>query len=498
MFAITLATSLLVAGLSVVYYKRWQTKRLLRSFPTVMWYPKFLTYRFGDVGKMHSSAITNVLPRMARLKGPYGCYGTVYGISTPVIHIAHPVPALAVLQDPPPLSSRSKKSSSIAQSSGASKSPAYNHFKNFSGNGVFSADGEEWRSKRLSVLHCLMRQGNRMEAEAIVAAQALTQTLLEQNGKSIDVVPVLQRCTLSLIYRYLTMTSPDSAVDSYLAAVIKIRMILLAQSRSIWFVLPRWCYVWLSPMHRHEEEVMKPIRAFASRALESAIPGSPLALLGLKTTTHGSSKDMLDEAVTLLFAGQDTGAATLAWTLHLLSLHPQVQDRLAEEVEDARDFAKLPFLDAVLKESMRLYPVAPFFVRRLVQDIVTPHVTLPRNSFACVWVYSLHRNPAIWQTNPNSFIPQRWIDGPSKMELASFMPFSAGARNCLGQPMAHVWLRTLLGTLIQSIEFIDDRLNDCVNPEDLHQDMQAGFTVLPLDGVTLRMVPRTKKHNIGN
>jgi cytochrome P450 len=245
-----------------------------------------------------------------------------------------------------------------------------------------------------------MRQGNRIEAEALVAAQHLTQTLLEQDGKSIDVVPVLQRCTLSLIYRYLTMTTPDSAVDSYLAAVIKIRMILLAQSRSIWFVLPLWCYKWLSPMYQHEEEVMKPIRAFASRALENAMPGSPLALLGLRTTTHGSSRDLLDEAVTLLFAGQDTGAATLAWTLHLLSLHPQVQDRLAEEVEDAHDFAKLPFLDAVLKESMRLYPVAPFFVRRLVQDVVTPHVTLPKNSFACIWVYSLHRNPAIWQTNP--------------------------------------------------------------------------------------------------
>jgi cytochrome P450 len=98
----------------------------------------------------------------------------------------------------------------------------------------------------------------------------------------------------------------------------------------------------------------------------------------------------------------------------------------------------------------------------------------------------------------NSFIPQRWIDGPSKMELASFMPFSAGARNCLGQPMAHAWLRILLGTLIQSIQFIDDRLNDSVNPEDLHQDMQAGFTVLPFEGVKLRMMPRTKQPTVGN
>lgn len=485
------ATTLLFIGVGLISFKRWQTKRLLRSLPTVMWRPKFLAYRYGDAGKMPSSAITNVLPRMARLKGPYGCYGTVYGISTPVIHIAHPIPAHAVLQDAPPPSSQKGRRSSIAESSGASKAPAYNHFINFTGHGVFTADGEEWRAKRASVLHCLMRNGNRIETEAQRTAQTLTDNFLSQDG-AVNIVPILQRSTLSLIYRYLTHTLPDSAVDSYLSAITKIRMILLAQSRSVWFLLPRWCYVWFSGMYRHEDEVMKPIRAFASRAVENAKPGSPLAQLKLKTSSHGSPQDLLDEAITLLFAGQDTGAATLSWTLHLLSLHPQVQDRLAQEVEGAKDFTKLPFLDAVLKESMRLYPVAPFVVRRLVQDVHMAEVTLPRNALACIWVYSLHRNPDVWQKDPHNFVPQRWLDGLSKLELASYMPFCAGPRNCLGQPMAHVWLRVMLGTLMQSVEFIDDRLQDNVDPKDLLQDMQAGFTVLPLGGVKLRMVARKK------
>jgi len=58
--------------------------------------------------------------------------------------------------------------------------------------------------------------------------------------------------------------------------------------------------------------------------------------------------------------------------------------------------------------------------------------------------------------------------------------------------MAHVWLRVILGTVMQSIEFVDDRLTATKNPQDLYQDMQAGFTVLPLGGVKLRMVPRRK------
>lgn len=484
--------ALLVLAFCRILFRRWQTKRILRRFPTVLWRPKFLAYRYGDDGKMPSSTITNVLPRMAKLRGPYGCYGTVYGLSTPVIHIAHPIPAHAVLQDAPAmqLPMALKGRSSIAQTSGASKAPAYNHFKNFSGHGVFSADDDEWKAKRASVLHTLLRQGNRIETEAEFAAQTLTDCLLAQNGEIVDIVPTLQRSTLCLIYRYLTLSVPDSDVESYLGAIIKIRMILLAQSRSLWFLLPRWCYVWFSNMYRHEEAVMKPIRAFASRALYQAKSGSPLALLRLKTSSHGTEQALLDEAITLLFAGQDTGAATLSWTLHLLSLHPQVQERLAKEVEGASDFSKLPYLDAVLRESMRLYPVAPFVVRRIVHDIATPLVTLPRDALACIWVYGLHRNPDVWKNNPHMFDPQRWIDGPSELELASFMPFCAGPRNCLGQPMAHVWLRILLGRLVQSVKFVDDRLREDINPSDLYQDMQAGFTILPLGGVKVRILPR--------
>jgi cytochrome P450 len=147
---------------------------------------------------------------------------------------------------------------------------------------------------------------------------------------------------------------------------------------------------------------------------------------------------------------------------------------------------------------MRLFPVAPFVVRKLAQDVhLNDGATiLPRNTLACIWIYSLHRNPEVWQENPDQFVPQRWMSSDTsttsltKLELASFMPFCAGPRNCLGQPMAHVWLRVILGTLMQSIEFVDDRLKPNVNPSDLYQDMQAGFTVLPLGGVTLRMVPR--------
>ena len=180
-----LAGILLVVSVIIVllWWKRRCTYRTLvqAGLPTVFWRPKFVRYdaqheedatttttrRTTVNKKLTASTITNILPRMQRLHGPYQMYGTVYGVSTAVIHVAHPVPALALLNQP---------------SGGAVKAPAYNHFKNFCGDGVFTADGEDWRSKRAAVLHALLRCGSgsfyeRVQGEAECAVAALTENL---------------------------------------------------------------------------------------------------------------------------------------------------------------------------------------------------------------------------------------------------------------------------------------------------------------------------------
>lgn len=510
-------TILLLCTLLLVIYKHRYTKYKLRHLPTVTWRPRFVNYQptnLQDSTKMASSSITGILPRMQRLNGPFGMYGTVYGLSTAVVHIAHPVPAKAVL------------------AGRSSKQPAYNHFQNFSGNGVFTADGEEWREKRASLIHCLLRGINnpnsqaslRLDREANQAAEQVMNGLSEK--KSVNIVPILQRATIGLIYRLIThdsegadislvhLSSPNLSLlpksrvppkkstsslflQTYLTSVTHIRMIILAQSRSFWFLLPRWIYRTFSAMYQEEERTMVPIRAFAQHAIDSAKPSSPLAMLRDRPS-HSTSKDMLDEAITLLFAGQDTSAATLSWTLHLLSLYPEIQDRVAAEVMGSdvdltkKDVSKWAYMDAVIKEAMRLYPVAPFVVRTLSQDVTinddVASVTLSKDTLACVWIYSLHRNPTVWD-RPNDFYPDRWLDD-TRHTLGAYMPFAAGPRNCVGQPLAQVVLRIVLARLIRRHRFVDDRLKNGMNPQDLLKDMQAGFTVLPQGGVNLRVEGR--------
>ena len=584
---------------SCLWRRRRRTRQLLEgcNLPTVVWTPRFLNYipKQEDQRKMKSSSITGILPRMERLNGPFGMYGTVYGISTPVVHVAHPAPARCILIGTTTTTSPGKQQRmSISDSSGATKAPAYNHFYNFSGNGVFTADGSEWKEKRASVIHCLLRgisnpqspAAQRLEREANYAADSIIAELEKRRGEDDiceNVVPILQRATVGLIYRYIThdgssqndnntfersdrdlssglksassassslsslaapteeasddsqlLPPPDicspNLLQSYLTSVTDIRMIILAQSRSFWFLLPRWVYQTFSTMYKEEEKTMGPIRAFAERACERAQPGSPLALLQNRPShsekgTNCLSKNMIDEAITLLFAGQDTSAATLSWTLHLLSIYPQVQERLAEEVRsvlhefDGRDWtessrektcqstpftkkmiSKMPFLDAVIKESMRLYPVAPFVVRKLQHDVKIVEgdrsSRLPSGTFACIWIYGLHRNPQLW-SRPNDFVPDRWID-PSLRALdagqemmGAYMPFAAGPRSCLGQPLANVILRIVLARIIHQYQFTDRRLSDgqC-DASKLRKDMQAGFTVLPAGGLKLAVSVR--------
>jgi hypothetical protein len=569
--------------------------------------PKFINYTPKDMSskkqKLASSSITNILPRMERLKGPYGIYATVYGISTKVIHIAHPVPAKIVLGSYH-LPNKQKQNTPTSESLGAVKSPVYDHFLNMFGRGVFTADGQDWKNKRSSVLHCLLRgvtkddseESIRLEREANYAATSFLKSwkkLRTNNGRgvhgtSVNVVPLLQRATIGFIYRFLThdevrieeyqseteinvskgihssdahddsSTSSESSsshvheetkdrilqddtnafslLSTYLEAVTNIRMIILAQSRSIWYILPGCMYKLFSPMYRDEQRHLKTIREFARRSCLSSKPGSPLYMLRSKLSHNPNmekdiidgnklSQGLMDEAITLLFAGQDTSAATLSWTLHLLSLNPKVQDRLAKEVqtltaEDKKTIPndhelyiskktalKMTYLDAVIKESMRLYPVAPFVVRKLPHDLHLgeleddkKEIIVPKDTFACVWIYSLHRNPKLWH-RPDDFVPERWID-PDLQQLddgqtkfpGTFMPFAAGPRNCVGQPLAHILLRIILARIVNDTKVIDEGLkNDQLLPSedivrlsmDLRKDMQAGFTVLPSEGVWL-------------
>ncbi|SDS04648.1 cytochrome P450 [Jiangella sp. DSM 45060] len=160
-----------------------------------------------------------------------------------------------------------------------------------------------------------------------------------------------------------------------------------------------------------------------------------------------SSQELRDEAATLLLAGHETTANTLAFALHLLAVHPSVQASVRDEVDGVGapgpdDLDRLPLCRAVVSETLRLYPPSWMMGRQaLVPHEVGGHVIEPGDLVVLPqWV--VHHDER-WWPQPFTFDPSRWLDGGADRPRWAFFPFGAGLRRCIGEGFA--WTEAVLG-----------------------------------------------------
>lgn len=160
-----------------------------------------------------------------------------------------------------------------------------------------------------------------------------------------------------------------------------------------------------------------------------------------------------DEMLTLLAAGHETTATALSWTLYRLARHTEIADEARAELDRVTSGAalsadhtrKLPYLDAVVKESLRLHPIVPFVVRKLVDDRQFGRWSLPAGSLVCPSIWLTHRRPDLWP-HPDRFEPERFLD--TKISNASYLPFGGGNRTCLGLAFAQLEMRIVLAAVL--------------------------------------------------
>lgn len=172
-----------------------------------------------------------------------------------------------------------------------------------------------------------------------------------------------------------------------------------------------------------------------------------------ETGARMSDQEIRDEALTLLMAGHESTANALAWTFYLLAKHPEVESRLRGEIETqvgeraitVDDLPHLPYLERVIKESLRLYPPAWLMGRTPFQPLeVGGHLIQPdANLVICPYVS--HRNPHYFP-EPEMFNPDRFLTEPVKY---TYLPFGTGPRVCIGQPFALLELAVVTVTILQ-------------------------------------------------
>jgi len=173
--------------------------------------------------------------------------------------------------------------------------------------------------------------------------------------------------------------------------------------------------------------------------------------------TKLTEKQIHDHILTFLAAGHETTAIALVWTFYLLSQYPQVRAKLQADISDVLagreptldDFAKLPYLDWVLNESMRLYPPAWLQMRFVAKESELDGVRLPVGTLVILSQWVIHRLPEIWQ-DPEIFRPERW-DPANGQQLppGAYFHFGGGPRTCIGMPLAQLEARLILTSILQ-------------------------------------------------
>jgi cytochrome P450 len=176
----------------------------------------------------------------------------------------------------------------------------------------------------------------------------------------------------------------------------------------------------------------------------------------LEESGRFSEAELRDEVLTLLLAGHETTAASLAWTFMLLSKYPMARDRLEDEVDEvlggrepkAEDVDQLPWTKAVLSEAMRLYPPAWTIERDALEDDEVAGVEVPAGSTIAVPPYLIHRNADVWP-NPEGFQPERFMGEQSHPRYA-YLPFGGGRRICVGAGFAMLEAILVLATIART------------------------------------------------
>lgn len=338
------------------------------------------------------------------------------------------------------------------------------------GNGLLTAQGESWRWQRKvasppfrhaellgyvptmvdAAVNCVMRWRSRGPAPFVTNVEEdLTETTFSIIARTIlagvskrdgDVIKRAGRA-------YLDPISWEVAAS------------LLQLPETVW-------HPGKGRMRRAAVELRAIVGNLVAQRRADGSTGSDLVARMLAAKDPDTGEPMSDEMIadnlaTFLFAGHETTAKALTWTLYVLARAPEWQTRVREELDavigsgpvDAAAIAKLPVTSRVLKEVMRLYPSAPVMTRVNAEDVDIGGIFLPKPTLIVIPIFAIHRHRSLWQ-DPDRFDPDRFLpENEARYPRTQFMPFGYGQRVCIGSSFAILEATAILATLLRNVSF---------------------------------------------
>jgi cytochrome P450 len=284
-------------------------------------------------------------------------------------------------------------------------------------------------------------------------------------GAPFPTLPTMRRVTLRVILRTGLGLAPGPVMDRFEQKMER----FLSKGRQRYAlvlvtVIPiqrlsgsRWV-----PLFRQLSDLDDDLFAFiAARRRGDHSPTGQNVLDDLLAAAHEDGKPLGDREVrdallTILIAGHDTTALALAWALSEIAEHPEVVDRLGDELArvtgggppEAEHLPALEYLEGAIRESLRLRPVAPFVVRKTVRPFAVGGREYPAGVVLCPCSYLVHRREELYP-DPGRFRPERFLE--RKFGPHEWFPFGGGNRVCLGMPFALYEMKVLLATVLSQV-----------------------------------------------
>lgn len=341
----------------------------------------------------------------------------------------------------------------------------------FLGKGLLTSNGDFWLKQRR-----LIQPG--FHLDKIKALYEIIQKTVDHflndlpTGDAVDVYPLMNKLAFEIVMNTLfDVEVPEDSRRSLNGFINETQAFVVKDIRQPYF---SWWFQLSGEVQKnldYSQEARSIISGIIKERKSSGKKFNDLLdmLLDARYEDTGEAMNedrIIDEILVLIIAGHETTGNALSWMLYLLANHSMELDKLKKETADIsiEQCVRHDRLNAVINETMRLYPPAWISDRIALEDDAYQHYTYPKGSIILMFYYGLHRDPKYWN-DPNAFAPDRFLkQNMDKDKQKAYYPFGAGPRLCIGNNFAMAEMAIFINSIIHRFNIEPSGITPVINP----------------------------------
>lgn len=402
------------------------------------------------------------------------------------------------------------------------KGPQYKYMADLLGGGILSGSGPQWRKHRKLATPNYGKRA--IESYSIIfnkEVDLLMEKLRMVGTDAIDIYSfIVQTTSYSVCQTLMGLTKEETINLPHLQYIIEAtpRIYDIVFDRMTKWYLQIDPVFWMTNLYQEQKTFIEMFAELSLQIVKHRIDRLNTLEINDKAVLMNTEQDSIEnthlsvidrfilskevnrydltkETSTIFTSSQEASAKISSFLITMMAYHPKCQERLYEEIKSVigdqdrsvtyEDFKQMPYLEMVIKEVLRLFPIAVMLQRSVVEDIDISTCTLPAGCSFVIPIFHLHRDPRFWE-RPNDFDPDRFTpENMKKRNSSCYIPFSLGPMDCLGRYFGTKLVKTIAVRILREFKV--------TSPEN-YDDMQVimAISVASKNGYPVSLHPRTK------